>query len=75
MLVTPEEAKTKWCQQTLTTPDAADKCQGPDCMAWRWVAEVKLGLNPHGGAVLTDVKRGQCGLPRGGVTEPQTEEK
>lgn len=56
MLVTEEEAKTKWCPHVRVmnfAPDASHNpavnrptadyhCIGADCMAWRWVDQ-KLG--------------------------------
>lgn len=53
MLVTEEEAKTKWCSFARTTdpsesaavnrmaggrPDPEARCLGSGCMAWRWAA-------------------------------------
>jgi len=34
--MTEEEAKTKWCPQTIHTPDTSRNCRGSECMAWRW---------------------------------------
>jgi hypothetical protein len=33
--MTEEEAKTKWCPQTMAS-DNWDKCQGTACMVWQW---------------------------------------
>ena len=42
--MTEDEAKTKWCPQTLgRTPPNPEACGGSACMAWRWSGEADPG--------------------------------
>lgn len=45
MVVTEEEAKTKWCPQTGSSEDDADltNCIGSGCMWWEWNADKDKG--------------------------------
>lgn len=67
MIVTEEEAKTKYCQESFgpgsgsweTTP-AQRRCMGSTCMAWRWhfngdIRNIDRGQND-------DRSLGFCGL-------------
>ena len=36
MLLTPKEAAEKWCPQSMGEDVRWPKCQGSDCMVWRW---------------------------------------
>ena len=61
MLLTPKEAAEKWCPQSMGEDVRWPKCQGSDCMAWRWNSDLRRGLSD----VLKQESRpmrGYCGL-------------
>jgi hypothetical protein len=36
MMLTEDEAETKWCPMTIGGPGRLARCCGSECMAWRW---------------------------------------
>lgn len=75
MLLTEEEAKTKWCVRSPIEPTLenafAKTCEASDCMAWRWDAEgYEEAITAYedaaniGGITHREVpvSRGYCGL-------------
>jgi hypothetical protein len=80
MFVKEEEAKTKYCPLTFSSPHSPKMCSGRTCMAWRpsvmnpggevWVfrsereRDKMFEINPLGDAV----KGGVCGLSGGRMT-------
>lgn len=53
MLVTEEEAKTKWCpRESRGGTGVTNKCIGSECMVWWWIDKEKT--------------KGYCGLARDG---------
>lgn len=48
MILTKRQALQKWCPQTLLSKEGPMGCEGPNCMAWRWIE--------------TDKNEGYCGL-------------
>lgn len=35
-MYTEDEAHEKWCQEKHGLPYGLDRCEGSECMAWRW---------------------------------------
>lgn len=64
--MTEDEAKTKWCPQTLgRTPPNPEACGGSACMAWRWITETHTppGTDPFATRKPTQrTDHGYCGL-------------
>lgn len=66
MLVTEEDAVTRYCPQKMNLagiPDKERKCGGSQCMAWRWVITYtpKSSDSPNAGKVHRS-DHGYCGL-------------
>ena len=62
-ILTPEAAKEKWCPLSMANAAARYKCQGDQCLAWRWADigdEVRGPCDPYK-TVLSDT-HGQCGM-------------
>jgi hypothetical protein len=53
--MTEEEAKTKWCPQTMAS-DNWDKCQGTACMVWQRKKQLYLYHSVVGGTYLRPEK-------------------
>lgn len=56
MLLTEEEARTKWCHCLRQEGSEDNRCMASGCMAWRWAKGEWHGKEP----------RGYCGLARDG---------
>lgn len=62
MLLTPDEAKTKWCPQRpmRSRQSEYDCCMADGCAAWRWAA---VGAPTANGTVdYRKSDKGYCGL-------------
>jgi hypothetical protein len=72
MILTEEEARSKWCCASFGLLDAISdaaghrypaRCEASECMAWRW-----WGVWPNGEAkdtlYVTSLVVGYCGLAR-----------
>jgi hypothetical protein len=60
--LTEEEARTKWCLQTMAGGRGWEKCLTSNCMAWRWKARFGPATdNPENVTVLSPT-HGYCGL-------------
>lgn len=70
MIVTEEEAKTKFCPETIQPVGTDDRvwhdgqnCIGSACMAWRWQASLSVNNPSHvpGEGQNVTRNRGYCG--------------
>ena len=48
MILTEEEAKTKWCPMTIAHGGTMSECVASQCMAWRWAPYPEWVLDSAG---------------------------
>lgn len=80
-MMTEEEAKTKWCQQTYNVDPICNEygssireagphpCCGSACMAWRWQPQQWKFNAPHGGSCFEN--KDTDGYGRKGKAQPR----